>query len=459
MTRLTTLMAIVIASGSVQAQSSVPCDDCPEGQVPGEGQISVSYTKRVYEDGGSGCGLTLCSRVDLDGTKETDGVATYSLQDIVLEGTQLIPDNSCCSELPPQTIDVVGIITPEYEHLDGEASAIGDWWVDGNPDDTFLIFFDWDDATCTNFTTEIITFDNGNQIIETLTVTFTGGECVDEDPGGGGGGGGIGEPPDPPEPPPVDDPPPHDDPPDPPEPPNPEPPDDDPDPPDPPEPPQPPGGGGGDCECCEAITARLDILITYSEDLAIIHRNSNRRLQNIEEWQAAMYHALISPDFGVNGILPDMQVAMYDIRAYLGQMQAFMREDRELQYDQNWYLEQLLASGIRIQDGDYVAPNTGDDIDLGSAASGIAQLPAAHLEAQVEHDQEFGLPDISAYQDNEDPVWELSLQFARDYGVDINDISVNLSPFEPVRNMVRAAITLIVGLNGIFIVWKELRKT
>ncbi|MCR9076220.1 MAG: hypothetical protein NXI07_09305, partial [bacterium] len=107
----------------------------------------------------------------------------------------------------------------------------------------------------------------------------------------------------------------------------------------------------------------------------------------------------------------------------------------------------------------YVAPNTGDDIDLGSAASGIAQLPAAHQDAQTEYGQEFGLPDITAYQDNEDPVWELSLQFARDYGVDINDITVDLSPFEPVRNMVRAAIMLIVGLNGIFIVWKELRKT
>lgn len=169
-----------------------------------------------------------------------------------------------------------------------------------------------------------------------------------------------------------------------------------------------------------------------------------------------MYYALVSPDHGVWGIIPDIQRTLYDMRAYMGQINALMIQDAEYQHDQTWYLAQIYAG---TQSGGGGIPNQGEDIILGTASSSIARLPIGHLENQQEQGQVFHLPDIEQYEDNEDPLIVIPLAFARNIGIPIDDVAVNLSPYESTRNIVRTVLTLLATLNGIFIVWREFRKT
>lgn len=272
-----------------------------------------------------------------------------------------------------------------------------------------------------------------------------GNEC-DPTPDGGGGGGGT-RPPDLPEPPEIDDPP-DDTPPDPPQPPETEPPDDDPEPPDPPQPPAPP-----DDECCEAITSRLDILILYAETDYDLDHNRNVRLKNIETYMQSFYEALVSPDLGIGGILPDMNQALYDIRGYLAKLDSYALENRQWQHDQAWYLEQIFAST-----GNTVSGGPGEEFDFTNAAGPIQQMQGSAITNMSEHDQVFGLPDTDDYEDSTDATWELSMAGIRNYGVAIPDLTVDFTIVEPIRNLARAAFILIAGFNSIFIVWKELEK-
>jgi hypothetical protein len=200
----------------------------------------------------------------------------------------------------------------------------------------------------------------------------------------------------------------------------------------------------------------LDNLLIYAEDQAELQRNSNAQLANINTWLESLYGALVSPDHGVWGIIPDIQRTLYDMRAYMSAIYGLQREDREFQHDQTWYLEQIYNGTIG---GDGTLPNHGDDIVISSSSSAIAQLPIKHLQNQQEQNQMFHLPDIEQYEDNQDPVIDIPLAFARNIGVPIDDVSVNLSPYEPVRDFVRASLLVLATLNGIFIVWREFRKT
>jgi hypothetical protein len=447
------LIPILIACAA-HAQSADPCGECDEGLVHGPSVITIEFTRRSFLDHSQCSGPDLCSRVQLNGTIDRENINTYDGEPVVLTGTFYTFDNDCCSFGPAGNFPIEGVAIAYYNDADGTVTADVDWGPVGSPFNDFATFGP-SSGTCTNFSDTNNNLGGVNQIIEDITVTFTGGECI-EDPDGGGGGGGGGEPPEPsepPEPPTPDDPPDHDGPDDPPPPPDTEVDPDDPDIPDPPQPPAPPI----DDLCCLAITSRLDNLLLYAEDTAQLHRNSNTHLENINTWLEAMYGALVSPDHGVWGLIPDIQRTLYDMRAYMGQMQALMLEDRDYQHDQTWYLQQIYA-GVQGGDGGDL-PEPGEEIDLGSAASGIAQLRIAHAQAQTEYGQEFSTPDIEEYTDSTDPLWQLPMGFARDAGVPFNDIVIDLTPYTGVRDIVRTSIILLVTLNAIFIVWGEFRKT
>ncbi|MHA7812894.1 MAG: thrombospondin type 3 repeat-containing protein [Phycisphaerales bacterium] len=402
--------------------------------------------------------------VDNDGIPNTDDVSWDS--DIDVDGDEILNWDDNCPEdsnpaQPDRDNDDVGnhCDNCEYDANPDQLDTDLDGWGDecdncptlSNPDQ-----FDTDGDgvgdECQNLDTDGDGIpdleDNCPEIANPLQEDNDGDGLGNEcDPTPDGGGGGGTRPPDLPEPPEIDDPP-DDTPPDPPQPPETEPPDDDPEPPDPPQPPAPP-----DDECCEAITSRLDILILYAETDYDLDHNRNVRLKNIETYMQSFYEALVSPDLGIGGILPDMNQALYDMRGYLAKLDSYALENRQWQHDQTWYLEQLYAATGATPIGPSLTP-----IDFRNASAKIQRMETDFIENMEEHRQIFGLPEIEDYEDSEDPTWELSMQPIRQYGLQIDDITIDFTSLQTTRNLVHSAMLILATLNSIFIVWRELEK-
>ena len=93
------------------------------------------------------------------------------------------------------------------------------------------------------------------------------------------------------------------------------------------------------------------------------------------------------------------------------------------------------------------------------ATGAIIGLQATHSTEMLEHNQSFALPDLKDYADDQEaPVFDLSLAFAQNFGINMPNIQVDFSPYAGVRTLVHTALILLTSLNGMFIVWGELKK-
>lgn len=383
--KITKRLALIIIAGTTGTLHADPhpCDTCPLGEVHGDGLVSASYTLKVYESS-PGCELVLCSRIDLTGSVTTNGVSTYDTIDVPLEGARFIPSDTCCAESSAATtVDMEGTVSASFIAGTLQADAFGTYWREGFPASAEDFFVDIGTASCTSFSKTEIWWNDSTQYIQTFTITFTGGECVEDQ------GNNDDDPPDdepPNDDPPDDDPdPPNDDPPiDPPDDPTPPTPPDPPDEPpatDPPIPPDPPL----DDLCCAAITSRLDILAEYMATAEAQRSNTNTILHELHVEADKLYDSLIANDYA---ILPYMKDTLHNMR--LGQIvvsddikdiEAQVRDieniahsmydqDRE-RYEQevfrNIYLQQILSilQSIQGEPDDGEPPDTDPPDDLG----------------------------------------------------------------------------------------------
>lgn len=266
------------------------------------------------------------------------------------------------------------------------------------------------------------------------------------------------DPPDdePPEPPDAPDPP--DEPilPEPPAPPdNPQPPDD----PDPPTEPEPPGPDPdpipeppSDDECCEAICTRLDAVIMWLD--------LNTSYQDLILDELHKFRADFAQQMGrfINGETGRLDT----IAEHVAYANTLTLEDREYQFDQTWYLEQIYGL-LYAQNNDEPTPEPGEYEELETISTDTEDLVGATTDNQgmiTEYGHDFSLPDISKNDDTDTPpTIEIQYQFTGMLaGFPEIDIDVDLTPFEPIRNMVHAALYLLITTQAIFIVWRELEK-
>lgn len=224
----------------------------------------------------------------------------------------------------------------------------------------------------------------------------------------------------------------------------------DPEPPTPPDPPE-------DDPCCIAITSRLDNLLLYADDNSQMNRIINVQLSNLNEWMRQLYDGLLVGDG--NSFLTTFQNQLDDVNDFLAQNQAFTREDLEYQFDQTWYLQQIYNEGLEVDLGEYDNHHTYEYQQFNDSTSAIQRLQIDHKTAISEAGQNFTLPDIESFSDDEAPaVWTLNMAFMSTFGIQMTPITVDFTPYSALRGIVHTVIYIMVTLNSIFIVWAELKK-
>ena len=442
------------------------CDDCPEDFSPGAGNVTASYSYKEFVSDGADCTNVQCVTITLNGSQETDGVATYSGITVVVTGTIVSSDNTCCASLAPTVYPIEGIIVGYM----GGSAEIEYWRSDlTNPVVQFASVSDGP-GTCTVLQITDNTFGQGFQIIEKANFSFSGGACEDDN----------GEPSDPDDPPDAPDPPdgpdpdgggpdvPPVDPPD--EPDEPDRPNDPDDPDEPDEPTEPDGGDPNDPDpdptdlCCVAITARLDTMILWADYNAGWNENTFEELKLIrDDMFQFMYDLIYGQDNGDGppGVLQINNEQNAEMIAQLEMTNLWNEYFNDYFADQTWYLKQLYEQAYEGEDDPSYEPPTNDlDFEPSDPTSALIGLIDTHKAAQVETENEFQLPDISAFSDpDEAPVMELPTQsIGAVFGISLQNVTVDFAPFTTVRNMLHAFLLLIATLGGINIVWEELRK-
>ncbi len=141
-----------------------------------------------------------------------------------------------------------------------------------------------------------------------------------------------------------------------------------------------------------------------------------------------------------------------------------MYEDRELQYDQTWYLQQIYSIMFSSNDNDDQTDDPSDDIpevdQIETTTANLHDLHSEHKDLIGEYNNDFSLPDTSMYTDEEDPP-TLEIQYEFDgwfAGLPDFDIQVDLTPFAGIRLLVHSAVYFLTTIQAIFIIWKELEK-
>ncbi|MBL4882952.1 MAG: hypothetical protein JKY95_00265 [Planctomycetaceae bacterium] len=421
------------------------CDTCEFDEIPGVGTVTVSYSKRSFLD--SDCGLTLCETIFLDGTIETDGVETYAGIVVDVDGFRTLNDDVCCSFLTDSApIPIAGVIIGRSPNSDGLASATISWGGVGSPDPPTITFLEGG-GSCSSFSkTETVTHGGGYMTIETVTVSFSGGNCepIDPDPDDDPDPPGPGDV-DPRDSPDIPDLPDDDDDPDDPD------PDDDPDDPDPPVPGDDdyPDDPPTDDECCIAIVSRLDLLVRWAAD-------SGQQLHNINSHVRSI-------DIQLGRYAFDL---MYDENAFLrvivtqgAELAVYLERFDEYLHDSTFYLQALYERFYEVDDGgDTDPPDDVDEYQFQSGTSAIVSLKAKTEAEMVEHNQLFHLPDISAFEDEEAPapIWDWSIPLPMVENT--MDVYVDFSPMQPIRDLVKYALMILASLHSFHLVMRVLKK-
>lgn len=459
-----------------------PCDNCEPGEIPGPGMVTITYTKRIYKSGPNCDGPDLCSRIELEGSVETDGLSTYHAVDVVLEGFRYTFAGDCCFEAPETTTELHGIGTGYFNDTDSQATADLGWGPEGQGF-TDGVLIGPGGASCTTYTDTINTFSGeGTQIIETIQIKFTGGECVEDPDGGGGGGGGE-------EPTTDDDGDDHDDDnnnnepvdPDPPIPPD-RP--DDPDDPDPPEPPEPPT----EDECCIAITTRLDILAQYMETDYQLSINRNELLYDIRVDANRIYDGLLANDDAVlpymNRMLHNLRTGQLagnsdieDIEALTDELKFLKINSNELQSAtfekdvfRNIYLQQILVILQELQtpddDGE---PGSGpgepvfdqaEIIELEQPTTIFTRSRNNFQQRLIANGATLTFFDEMPDSDPEQPTHEFTTPGATIGGTNYGAfrLTFNYEQYAAVRGMVYLFVILLESMNAAAILMEETRK-
>ncbi|MBO6514263.1 MAG: hypothetical protein JJ974_09900 [Phycisphaerales bacterium] len=442
------ILTMIIITNVASAQD---CNDCDEGYTPGEGTVTVDFSSRTYIFS-QGCpGGVECTTVLLNGTQITQGIQTYDGIVVDVTGTLTRNDDTCCGFGPTGVTPLLGTIT---SYKDG--TAVIDYWSDTDPSIAYPIIVVVDDSgTCSDLTLFESTGGSGTQTIHRVNTTFRGGQCEDEN----------GDPPDDPDPDP-------DDPPEPPEPPEPDPDD----PPDPPEPPIPPDSPDDEEEeddpiipdppepdpsdpCCIAITTRLDALIAYAETN---HHQNNTTIAQLNGLRQDLYTYMNDLLYGneSGGVLHENNTQNSTMIYNQERVITWLEHFNEYFHDTSWYLQQLYNEGIHIDQGDSTLPSGGDPIALSNAHTAITGLPQAHRDNMSEH-QDFHLPDITAFQNKTPPsTFTVDLNMINQYyPLGLPVLSVDMTPYSGIRDVATVAMLLGATLNGIFIVWRDMRIT
>ncbi len=279
-----------------------------------------------------------------------------------------------------------------------------------------------------------------------------------------------GEPPEPPRPRPPsrpEPPPPHDRP-------DPNPPADDPDPPSPPDRPDPPpepkidpGGGGGDPgddECCAAICERLDILIELGRQTVDQLYEIHTLAVESNYYDKLLYQRLISDGDSLRNRMDNALWTIADL------MQLVLHEAIYTN-DLLYYIADTGGMG-----GPDVPPPSGPSgsfSPIGEARNfydlvGSPDSYGGGVKAELEEwtgswyalEQFRALAGIGFEEGKSAPVWEFEIPFPAigAFSPEPLAVSVDFAFYEPVRVPVFILIYAICLLNGMKMVWEELRR-
>ena len=446
----TQIALILLVTGSALSQD---CDDCPEGEVPGAGTVTATYTSKVDILSTPECTGVRCYTVTLSGTQETDGIGSYDGIVIDATGTIVASDNTCCTQFAPSVATIEGTIT---SYLGG---AIVVEYTRVEPPTIFTTStLIGDPGTCTALNITEISGGGGIQTTEQGIVSFSGGVC--EDPT-------IVDPPviDPPDPPDAPDPP---DPPLPDDPPPPDEPNNDPDvpEPDPDDNPDDPDGTDDnpappiDDECCIAITTRLDSLIMWEGTNAAYQSAQLQTLQYFRADMSTYFHDLIygqDQGDGAPGVLQTNNLQNAQIIANQQHQISYMERYDGYLFDAVWYLEQIANSDF--DPGTNAPPTTDKNFTPTSSTQALIGLEQAHIDSSVEEGNQFQKLDIAEMQDSAAPTMTIAMGGMADgLGLNLGNITVDFSPYQAIRDLVHAGMLILATLGAIQLVWGELRK-
>lgn len=205
-------------------------------------------------------------------------------------------------------------------------------------------------------------------------------------------------------------------------------------------------------ECCVAITTRLDVVNMWL-DYAV---------SKLDVTNQQLYETRLD----LNSYAFDL---MYDEASFLNllvnnaeQIEAYLEEIYELEYDQRFYLKKLYEQ-FYSQDTDPTDPTLPTEpTDFNYQpfqASTASTLVASHQTSQTEFGHTFQLPDIEPYLDQETvsaPVWDF------DFTLPLTnhpfEFSVDFDPITPIRNIVHPVLVLLAALHSVSMLLNIIRK-